>query len=253
MSTTFNPADIAFDARISNNNLTITTDANGTYCGGRTTASASASVIYYCEFENTGLDPGYGTQVGLANGTWNLYGSVGDTNNGCGLETKGGTVYLNSVSQGTITGATAGDVNGMAYNATANRIYFNINGGAYHNSGNPVAGTGGTSLSGVLTGTRYPAASNGNLAGIITLISPATAWRYTPPTGAVEFGTVDPPRNRAIIIAKPIVVPDRRIIVPGHSFKEGREDETGAFLLGRGGFPSRRVSDRMQHAERFSH
>jgi len=102
----------------------------------------------------------------------------------------------------------SGDVIGIAYDATANLVWFAKNGGSFFGAGstagNPAAGTGGAAFQ----ATQWPvtvAASTGSsaTAAVLTLRDTAGALQYTPPAGFSPWSAATYPivaRRRGVMV-----------------------------------------------------
>ena len=166
---------------------TVATWASGVRRGARSVVTqASGAGKWYAEVVVGGtINNNVG--VGLATADWGVtLGTVGQAYVAWLLPS--GT--LQGTSGGTAIGLTyvPGDVVGIAYDATANLVWFNKNGGSFFGAsstaGSPAAGTGGAAFQ----ATQWPVAvvvSTGAVATapVVTLRDTAGAQQYTPPSG----------------------------------------------------------------------
>lgn len=187
MSTFWNPSFKAASNTLSNGNRTLT-NSNSTYGGTRTVDSVGTGILY-AELLCTSINTGGNIDFGIVNTSYtNTAAWPAQTANGISMGVRNGEIASNNATITTITGATAGQRVCICLNTTADRVYFRVNNGSWHSSGDPVAGTGGTSTASIATGTRYLVCTVGATDDNVTLYTAAADWAYTPPTGAVGFG-----------------------------------------------------------------
>lgn len=144
----------------------------------------------YIEFHITTGDAGGGhLAVGMAKSvdtiTW--LGAPGRDSFGYWSD---GSVILNNSTIFTAPTYTTGDRIQIAWDNATSRAWVRKNGGAWANSGDPVAGTGGIQMdTGTANALRNFAAEPGDsgVGGSITLKSKQSEWSGTPPTGFSEL------------------------------------------------------------------
>lgn len=184
-SATWNPLDKNAIVNLSNGNLTATgtTSAAGTVRAtvGKTTGSFYHEIVVVSPSTSTANH-----SAGVANGGLSLAAAVGSTATSIGFIISGAVIRGNS-NLGNFLGALAnGDVIGVAVNIAIGRIWFRKNGGAWSNSGNPVAGTGGHTFT--VSGTIYPAVScTVNVAQAWTARFSSGSWGTAAPSGFLEW------------------------------------------------------------------
>ncbi|CAM5772049.1 hypothetical protein LMIY3S_03713 [Labrys miyagiensis] len=198
MSTTFDPSNKASAVTLSGSNKIAT--FNATY-GGVRLLDALSSVNQYCEIGLSGSSTSRYLDVSMVNTSWTTSqwpGGIGL--NGITVGTDGGNIVINNGTVGTLT-PLAANTNGracFARHASSGRIGFRFitaagSVGAWDDSFDPVAGTGGC-LPGI-SGTLYLAILSDANPTIGTLYSAASEWQGTPPSGYTEIGPVAFPRN----------------------------------------------------------
>ena len=188
--TTFNPSDITAHITLSGGNLIATQNAVSTTeavraVDGKTTGK------YYIEFTIGGTWAGGNSGVGIASISATLAGLLPSAALGS-IYFKGGTVYVNTVSQGALTAQAAANVVGVAVDLDANLIWFRIGAGNWNGNAaySPATGIGGYSTASVTTNglLTFPAVTLGSNGDTVTANFGATAYANTAPTG---FGTWD--------------------------------------------------------------
>lgn len=184
-ATTWNPLDIN-NVTLSGGNLVATATAGG--AGARTIASVVTNQKVYAEFVPTvaANDQRFGFATAThANG-------AGLGSNESGVSQSFGVQYLgayldfssadNSAAMPTFT---TGDRVDIAYDDGAKRFWSRVNGGAWSNSGDPAAGTGGRVVS--VAGTLFGALSIGFSTEVTTARFSSGSWVGTPPAGYTQL------------------------------------------------------------------
>jgi hypothetical protein len=146
---------------------------------------------------NTG---GTGTGVGISTANWGVTQGTGSAAYVNWLQPNGILQRFGSSSLLNLS-YVAGDVIGIAYDASNNLIWFNKNNGSWFGAsstaGNPVTGTGGGAVVSVGWPITIGASSNSAVASVFTLRDTAGAFQYTPPSGfsawSSAVGPVTPP------------------------------------------------------------
>jgi hypothetical protein len=168
---------------LSGGNLTATTtDANG---GVAFSSDFKNSGLYYFEATLTAMGANGNLAIGVANSSYSAYTSNAAHTISCFPEFNNGAISLDTSNQAYSIGAAVnGDTLCVAINFTAGRIYFRKNAtGLWSNSGDPVAGTGGTLLGSNFTSVA-PVVNLGNSSGeIITFNFGNSAFVGAVPTG----------------------------------------------------------------------
>ena len=141
------------------NPLAMGTAGSLTFSNGNTTATNSAgthrSVVssfavssgkWYFEGKSVSTGGAYPTfGIFNADASFNAGTYFTSTANGYGYNSAGNIFYNNDNHVTGLSTWTDGDIIGIALDATNNKIYFSKN-GTWQNSGDPSAGTGGTSI-----------------------------------------------------------------------------------------------------------
>jgi len=194
-----------------------------TYPGGTTARQGARSVVtkvsgtgkWYAEVIAGGtLNSNVG--IGITTANW----PTGDAGAGWAGTTAHSYVSF-LLPTGTLQGAAgttalgltyvSGDVIGVAYDATANLVWFNKNGGSFFGAsstaGNPAAGTGGAAFQ----GTQWPVTVAGSTgatatAAVLTLRDTAGALQYTPPSGFTVWSPATYPAPAAALRRRVMVV-----------------------------------------------
>ena len=147
---TLNPLDIKPTAiTLANGNLSAS--ATAVACKLRASQGMSADKWYF-EFTATSANNQFG--VALISSIYNAY--VGGDSASYGYFANDGNKYNNGSATAYGSTYTTNDVIGVAYDASAGKLYFSKN-GTWQNSGDPTAGTN-PAFSG-MSGTFYPAIS----------------------------------------------------------------------------------------------
>jgi hypothetical protein len=171
--------DKSTSVTLSNSNLTAS-NTSGSYGGVRATNSKTSGKWYF-EVHCDSLGGNF-TWIGVANASANLSAQMGADTNSAGYNNTdpfyyGGSYQMNGTAFG------AGDVIGVAFDATAQLVWISIN-NVWANSGNPGAGTRGVSVPGITT--FYPAMICKN--GAVTARFTAASQSYAAPTGFTSIG-----------------------------------------------------------------
>lgn len=165
--TTLDPAQKGPSITLSNGDLTLT--STGGWNNVRGTQSRSSGK-YYWEVTPSAGDGG----IGVSNASGNLASYLGATANSLGY-TNDGTIYPTfDSSPGAYVG---GNVIGVAVNLDTDKIWFAKN-GAW--TGNPVAGTGGSTIA-PLGADVFPAVASVN--NPLTVNFGSTPFAHAAPTG----------------------------------------------------------------------
>lgn len=128
---------------------------------------------------------------GVANSSVGLQASLGNDSNGGGWSNT--QAYFKGGNQGNNllpTAVTAGHVLGIAVDIGGLLTWARVDNGAWSNSGDPVAGTGGKPLP---SGALFPAWSGADLSGLLdqaTLSTTTGAFTYSAPTGFIAWDAV---------------------------------------------------------------
>lgn len=157
-----------------------------TYQSVRSITSQSSGKWYAeCLVNVTSADSNFG----VVNVSANLSSYVGSDANGVSYYTDGFGASIaeggSSISYGSDTAVTAGDVLGIALDIAAGKVYFSIN-NTWMNSADPAAGTGGYAHS--VSGPFYLAGTPGVAAAVLTLRTGSSDFTYTPPSGFTAWG-----------------------------------------------------------------
>lgn len=166
--TTYNPSDKSADITLSGGNLIATHASGGSFANVRSTTSKTSGK-YYFEVTWSGGDGNNG--VGVANGSASLSNYLGNDANSIGW-------YDTGFGHPSGTTFTAGDVIGIAIDCTNGLIWYRKNGTF---SGNPAAGTGGTSIS--LAAYYAAVAFQYSTLGAGTINFGGSAFANSPPSG----------------------------------------------------------------------
>ena len=191
MTLTFNPSDKSSSVTLSFSNLK-GTSSSGSWVSARGTAPL-ASGKWYIEFCNFKLITVSSAMVGLMDPSGSLANYIGSSSHGIGLNsnaglfTGGSSIYSSPVFH-------QSDIICMAVSTTANLVWFRINNGTWMPSGDPAAGTGGASISGLTAGSIYPAASWDDSGAVIEMNAGYDGQTYAPPSGysAVDAAATPP-------------------------------------------------------------
>jgi len=177
---TWDPANKGANCTLSGGNLIATSSGGVAQPGVKSTVSVSTGKWYW-EISSTSsgtAEPMYGVVdssaalsiPGIDSHGWSYWGFAGHT-------------YHSGADQGAYGSAFTTQLIGCALDATNGKFYVSF-GGTWQNSADPVAGTGGITLTGV--STPY-FAMVGNASGASNLVSTAnfgaTAFTNSPPSG----------------------------------------------------------------------
>jgi len=184
-ATTFNPSDKSANLTLDATNLIAT--ATGNNVGVRSIASVVTNQKVYMEYVPT--VNANDQQYGFALATHNLSNIVGSDESGAKFfgVTFGGTYGdFGSADHGAAMPSYAtGNRVGIAYDDSAKRFWSRVNGGAWSNSGDPAAGTGGRVVS--VTGTLFACIYIGFNTEITTANFSSATWVDTPPSGFTQL------------------------------------------------------------------
>jgi hypothetical protein len=174
-TTTFNPSDKRSTVTLSNGNLTMAT--SGGTGGVRSIASHSTGKYY---FEATRIAT-FGDTVGIATSSWTEQFTIGSSaGSGEWGYRSDGSINNNGAIIATYATYAVNDVIGVAVDITNLRVYWRKN-GTWQNSADPVAGTGGNTITSGLT--WFAAAMAGSAGNGWTANFGASAYQSTAPTG----------------------------------------------------------------------
>ena len=185
-----NPLKLQSNMRLTNGNLDVSsTDGGSAYCAFSSIVMSSGS--WYAEYTintSSGNFPQAGVGDLVISPTSNQ--GLGDAN-GTAYQ-RDGRVIVSGSTIGTFATFTNGDVVGVAYDSTNNRIYFAKN-NTWINSGNPSAGTGYFSPAAPNLGYVFGTATYS--AGSCSINFGQRPFAYTPPTGfkALHTGNLPEP------------------------------------------------------------
>jgi hypothetical protein len=179
--TTWNPADKHVDISLSGGNLVATQDGSGVFRAVRSIASSASSKKYY---EAVRVGNATAT-MGIGNASGALTDFVGGSDGNSIGYAGDGNVYINGGVGTTIQTYANGDTVCVAFDPTAELIWFRTNGGNWNNSGtaNPATGTEGIDFSSLAAGPWFAMGGlNVNL-HTWTVNFGATAYAQTAPSG----------------------------------------------------------------------
>jgi hypothetical protein len=173
----------AASVTLSNGNLTASLGSTSVYSNVLANGSGRSSGKYYFEvtINNVTVD---GQGVGVGNASTSLTGITGGSNDSISWRANG-DVRLVSVLT-TIQTWTTGNVLAIAYDLTAQKIWFRSNSSTnWNNSGaaDPATGTGGISTATLNAGPYFPLAGLEINADNYTANFGATAYTLTSPSG----------------------------------------------------------------------
>lgn len=175
----WNSADKSATITLSGSNLTATKGSTG-LGGVRSTANFGTRKVYF-EIDPAGtIDADFG--IGVAMSTATLTNLLGGTNSVAYY--NNGEVWTNNVIASTIATWTASDIICVAWDGSAELIWFRVNGGNWNNSGtaNPATGTGGISCA-HFTAAVFAVFQARTATGAVTANFGASAFSQTVPSG----------------------------------------------------------------------
>lgn len=185
-ATTFNSADKSASLALSGGDLVAT--ASGANVGVRSIAAVGASQKVYVEFVPT--VNANDQQFGFALATHALNAPLG--NNESGSSRSFGVRYAGSFNDfssadhsAAMPSWTTGDRVGIAYDAGSARFWSRVNGGAWSNSGDPAAGTGGRVVS--VAGTVYACIYIAFSTEVTTVRFSSSSWVDSAPSGFTQL------------------------------------------------------------------
>ena len=181
-TTTWNPADKSASTTLSNGNLTATNDGASTG-GFRSIASASSGKKYW-EITAAGATVA-DAAVGVANASHSVDASFDGGTNSLGWYGTDGKVYLNEVDIGSYVTFASGDVLCLAFDLTAELMWFRKGAGNWNNSAsaNPATGAEGLDVSGLSAGPYFAYGFLKNADDAFTANFGATSYAQTAPSG----------------------------------------------------------------------
>lgn len=182
-ATTFNPSDKSASISLSGGNLVATASAGGQ--GVRSVAPVGASQKVYMEYVPT--VNANDQRFGFALSSHTLTTTLGTTTStSFGVVFTGSYLENGGVDDGTAMPSwTTGNRVGIAYDNGAKRFWSRVNGGAWSNSGDPAAGTGGRTVS--LSGTVYAYVYIGFSTEVTTARFASTDWVDAAPSGFTQL------------------------------------------------------------------
>lgn len=148
-----------------------------------------------------------GIFIGIATANWGVTQGTANASYCYGLSPNGNLQRPGAVTNVSVT-YVSGDVIGIAYDAGANLLWFNKNGGSWFGAsstaGNPATGTGGLAVQ----ATQWPVTVIGSTgaaatAPVLTLRDTAGALQYTPPSGFSAWSPATYPataRRRRVMV-----------------------------------------------------
>lgn len=191
LAATLDPSHCGPNITLSNGDLTATLGTNGDNLALSTSFFSSGS--WYWEVTDvTDPNSSLANRIGVAESGVSLTNALGNVADEMGYSPLTGDLWWDGAAQvtGLPTGA-AGDVIGIAINATAEEIWVRVivsgTPGYWNGSStaNPATGTGGVSYSGatIAGANMCPAVSLSNVSAEITANFGSTAFAATPPSG----------------------------------------------------------------------
>jgi len=184
-ATSWNPSDTTANLVLSSSNRVAT--ATGGNQGARSIASVVANQKVYMEYVPT-VDSN-NQQYGFALATHDLTHILGGdegTVKSFGVTFGGTYADAGSVDDGAAMPSYApGDRVGIAYDDGAKKLWSRVNGGAWSNSGDPAAGTGGRAVS--VSGTLFACAWIQFNTEITTARFASTDWVDAAPSGYTQL------------------------------------------------------------------
>jgi hypothetical protein len=185
-----NPLSIGSSVTITNGNLTFTNSA-GTHrmiIGSMAVSSGK----WYAEFTVTSLGDTY-PQIGIVDVTqWSAATQTGANSRGWGYLSDGRIFNNNSAIDSGEPTYTNGDIIGVAFDLTNNKVYFSKN-GTFINSADPAAGTNGYSITSGYDYAFSMSSYDTSTDPVYNLNFGQRPFSYTPPTGFVRLNTYNLP------------------------------------------------------------
>lgn len=186
-ATTLNPSDKSASLALSGGDLVATASAGGQ--GVRSIAAVGASQKVYIEFVPTvnANDQQFGFSLASHVLTTTLGASEpGGPSRSFGIRYTGAFNDFSSADHGAAMPSwTTGDRVGIAYDAGAQRFWSRVNNGAWSNSGDPAAGTGGRVVS--VAGTVYANVYIGFSTEVTTVRFSSASWVDAAPSGFTQL------------------------------------------------------------------
>ena len=181
-TTTWNPADKSANITLSGSDLIATNNGGGS--GAVRAVTSASSGKKYWELTCAGADID-NALVGVANASYDVETSMDAGTNSLGWYGNDGKVYLNEVDIATYVTFAATDVLGIAFDLTAELMWFRKGSGNWNNSAsaNPATGAEGLDVSGLAAGPYFPAAYINTGDDAFTANFGATAYAQTAPSG----------------------------------------------------------------------
>lgn len=188
--TGFDPANKASNLSLSGDNNEVVNVSTGGWGLARGSKALTAGKWYW-EMEMTAFPSGDSAHQHIMPGIVNAAASVSNFAGGSAAgasaqsECNGNTSFLYNGVTPNFTGSWGhfdnGDVIGFAFDRDAGKLYVSRN-GTWYNSANPGSGTGHW-LSGLSSGSWYPAGCASGAHGAASLKINTASFRYTPPSG----------------------------------------------------------------------
>lgn len=185
-ATTWNPSDKSASITLSGGDLVATANAGGQ--GVRSIAAVGASQKVYMEYVPTvnANDQQFGFALATHNVATTLGGSEGGVSKSFGVRYTGSYLDFSSADHNAAMPSwTTSNRVGIAFDRGANLFWSRVNGGAWSNSGDPAAGTGGRAVS--VTGTVYACLYIGFSTEVTTARFASTDWVDAAPSGFTEL------------------------------------------------------------------
>jgi hypothetical protein len=184
----WNSSDKTANLTLSGGNLVAT--ATGDTAAVRSVASVTTNQKVYMEYVPTvnANDQQFGFALATHNFTATIGANEGGTSRSFGVWYTGTYQDFSSADNNAAMPAYAtGNRVGIAYDDGAKRFWSRVNGGAWSNSGDPAAGTGGRVVS--VTGTLYACVFIAYNTEITTARFASGSWIDSAPSGFTQLGT----------------------------------------------------------------
>jgi hypothetical protein len=189
MTTTWNPSDKEASLVLSGGNLTATGSGTGFQQRGVRSVDTLPSKAYF-EIQLVTSSADFDFAFGICNATQSLTTFPNSLTNAYAVQSNASaspwTFAESSTGSPSVTGDTTGNV-GFAVDTGAKKIWWRVGGGTWQPSGDPAAGTGGTTYT--FTGSAYAHAFPGNASDSCTAKFSTASWTYSAPSG---FGEINP-------------------------------------------------------------
>lgn len=185
-ATTWNPADKSASLTLSGGDLVATAGANN--LGVRSIAAVGAGQKVYMEYVPTvnANDQQFGFGLATRTLTTFLGSNEGGVSKSFGVRYLGNYLDFSSAdNNAAMPSWTTGNRVGIAYDDGAKLFWSRVNGGAWSNSGDPAAGTGGRAVS--VSGTLYACLYIGFSTEVTTARFASTEWVDAAPSGFTQL------------------------------------------------------------------